>query len=75
MISREELKVILKKHNFSDKQIERILNKKIKTLLAQGKAEEIEKILGVLEKKEIQKETIENCGVKIDFGHESVEML
>lgn len=61
MISKEELRGCLKNAKFEEEQIERILRKKIKTLLAKGKANEIEKILKVLNKEGIKKEGIENC--------------
>ena len=61
MITKQELAIILKRNDFTDVEINIILNKKINTLLNRGKASEIEKILEVLNKNEIRKETIENC--------------
>ena len=61
MIEKQELIDILREHNFTEKTISRILNKRIKTLLKRGKAGEIKGILEVLDEYGINKETIENC--------------
>ena len=61
MITKIKLAEILGDNEFEDARIERILNKKIKTLLSIGKANEIEKILKVLQDNGISKDTIENC--------------
>jgi len=61
MISKAELVEILQNNGFEEEAIQRILNKKIKTLLEKGKYENIEKIFEVLKEKGISKEVIENC--------------
>lgn len=52
MITENQLVVVLRNKNFEEETIQRILKKRIKTVLERGKVEEIEKILDVLEKKE-----------------------
>lgn len=61
MISKETLKQILQDEEFTSEQIERIMQKRMQTLLKKGKEEEIRKILMVLKEKEIKKDTIEKC--------------
>ena len=61
MITKQELEEILKDNGFSDTEVTKILNKKISTLLKQGRKENIKQILEVLNKYEISKEAIENC--------------
>ena len=51
MITENQLVIVLRKKNFEEETIQRILNKRIKTVLKLGKAEEIERILDILEKK------------------------
>lgn len=60
MITREQLVVLLRNAGVEEQTIDRILKKKIKTLLARGKAKEIEDIFKVLDEHEIRRETIEN---------------
>ena len=62
MITKQELKKVLQEHEFSEEQIERILNKRVKTLLKIGNIENIDAILNILlNKRTISKETIEGC--------------
>lgn len=60
MITREQLVVLLRNAGVEEQTIDRILKKKIKTLLAREKAKEIEDIFKVLDEHEIRRETIEN---------------
>lgn len=48
MITKQDLKGLLVKYNFDEEQIQRILNKRIKTLLKLGNKENIDKILKIL---------------------------
>ena len=62
MITKQELKEVLQKYQFDEKQIDRILNKRIKVLLKKGNKENIDAILEILiDKREISKEKIEGC--------------
>lgn len=61
MITIQDLKEVLKKHKYSENQIERILHKRIKTLLNRGNKDNIDEILQILDKHNIEKETIEGC--------------
>ena len=62
MITKQELKKVLQEHEFSEEQIERILNKRVKSLLKIGNIENIDAILNILlNKRTISKETIEGC--------------
>ena len=61
MITKQELVTILKDNGFTETEVTRILNKKISTLLKQGRKENIKQILEVLNKYEISKEAIEKC--------------
>ena len=61
MISKENLEEVLKRANFKEEQINRILNKKITTLLKRGNEEEIESILKLLNEHKISQEAIERC--------------
>ena len=67
-MTRNDFAIVLRKKNFEEETIQRILKKRIKTVLERGKVEEIEKILDVLEEKEIRKEKIENCLSVLAFG-------
>ena len=53
MISKEAFARVLNENNFEQSAIDRILNKRIKTLLKNGNERKIDNILKVLEKKQI----------------------
>ena len=62
MITQQQLIKLLTKYNFTENQINIILNKKIKTLLERGRYINIDNIFEILViKNEISKKTIENC--------------
>lgn len=61
MITREQLVECLRQANFSENQINSILQKRIKTLLQKGNMDNIKSILNTLEIYGVEKETIEGC--------------
>lgn len=72
MITENQLVIVLRNKNFEEETIQRILKKRIKTVLERGKVEEIEKILDVLEKKGIRKETIKKMEKIIGIDSEEI---
>ena len=61
MITREELKTLLKNAGFEEAIIERILKKKINTLLRLGNFKNIQKILDILNDNKISHESVAKC--------------
>ena len=61
MITKQELREVLQKYRFEEKQIDRILNKKIKILLKNGNKDKIDTILQILLNNSISRELIEKC--------------
>ena len=71
MITRQDLREVLQKQRFSEQQIEKILNKRIKTLLEIGNKENIDTILEILlDERKISQEKVEGCLSVLAFGKE-----
>ena len=68
MLKKEEFITLLQNAGFEEQTIDRILKKRIKSVLKKGNAEEIDKIFNVLDKNKISKEKIENCLTVLAIG-------
>ena len=70
MITKQELKEVLQKYQFDEKQVDRILNKRIKTLLKNGNKDKIDIILQILldDTYDISRKAIEKCLTVLALG-------
>ena len=70
MITKQELREVLQKYQFDEKQIDRILNKKIKTLLRKGNKKKIDATLKILldDAYNISRKAIEGCLYVLAIG-------